>query len=136
MLGVNTYSPSYIAACRSRIEAGITAYKSLGNKSPDFEAAFFNDLVMLLDYFFVHRLRTVEGKDGNPLNEVRMLAASMLQNDNVLAAPADLGDKSMKLPPDKTVLGLTPGDNIALAEPDFQRLAAAFFAELERKFSQ
>jgi hypothetical protein len=70
-----------------------------------FEATFFNNMVLLLDYLFVHRLRTVEGKDGNPLNEVRILCNSMLLNDNIMTA-----DKSIKLSPEGSVLKYRVGD--------------------------
>ena len=36
---------------------------------------------------------------------------------------------------DESVTKVKIGDTIALTKPDFERLAAAFFAELERKFS-
>src|SRR5258707_8110357 len=87
MLGMSRYAKDYIAACRSRVDADLSAYRSLmaaarketasdqlGCAIDAFEAAFFNNMVLLLDYFFVHRLRGVEGKDGNPLNEVRVLS--------------------------------------------------------------
>lgn len=31
-----------------------------------FEALFFNNMTLVLDRYFVHRLRMVTGKDGNP----------------------------------------------------------------------
>ena len=106
-----------------------------------FEAAFFNNMVLLLDYFFVHRLRGIEGKDGNPLNEVRVLSNSMLQNENIMSTSyskpmaSALGDKSIKLSPDKSVLKHQFGDEIKLTEADFLRISEAFFEEIERKFA-
>ena len=44
------------------------------------------------------------------------------------------GDKQIKLAPDRSVLKLKVGDPISLTEAEFERLSAAFFAELERRF--
>src|SRR5436309_7658367 len=76
------YPKDYIAACRSRVDADLRAYRKQVGKSPsrEFEARFFNDQVLLLDHMFVHRLTGIEGKDGNPLNEVRVLCNSILLN--------------------------------------------------------
>ena len=41
----------------------------------------------------------------------------------------------IKLAPEKSVLKLKVGDEVKLSEGDFVRLAAAFFAELEKKYS-
>ena len=99
----------------------------------------FNREVQLLDYMFVHRLRYIEGKDGNPLNEVRVLCNSILLNGGKLQVetlpewPMSRG-RSLKLPPEKSVLKLKPGDEVKLTEADFVRLAEAFFAEIEKKY--
>ena len=77
------------------------------------------------------RRRGQEGKDGNPLNEVRMIADSLLLNDGVLTA-----NSTIKYNPAKAVLGLRIGDAITLTRADFERLAAAFFAEMHAKFGQ
>ncbi|MEP6953523.1 MAG: hypothetical protein ABI950_05610 [Solirubrobacteraceae bacterium] len=90
---------------------------------------FFNALVLELELSFVHRVRNREGKDGNPLNEVRLLSASLLENG---AVPGD--GKAMKVKPETSVLGLAEGDEIALTRDDFTRLATAFFAEIEKKY--
>ena len=123
MLARNTYDQEYIDACRARVEADLDV---IGAGA---DARIYNDLVMLLDYFFVHRTRNLEGKDGNPINEVRVLSNSLLENDGVLAA-----DKQIKLDPARSVLGYAPGDQIAVDEAGFRRLAAAFFGELERRY--
>ena len=86
MLGMKTYPRDYIDACRARVDADLRAYrKQVGNApSKGFEARFFNDMVLLLDYMFVHRLTGIEGKDGNPLNQVRVLSNSILLNKGKL----------------------------------------------------
>jgi hypothetical protein len=86
-------------------------------------------MVLVLDASFADRLRGKEGKDGNPLNEVRMLCGSLLQHDRVFTA-----DKTIKLKPEQTALHLEIGDAIVLTEADFARLANAFFAEIEARF--
>jgi len=89
----------------------------------------------------MHRLRGVEGKDGNPMNEVRVLSNSMLQNQDVLSTSyamsmaASLGDASIKFSPEKTVLHKQLGDEIRLTEPEFLRLSEAFFEVLECRFA-
>jgi hypothetical protein len=131
MLAVTNYSQDYIDACRSRFAAQVAAFRKLtsGRATKAFEPEFFNDLVLLLDYSFVHRTRALETKDGNPLNEVRVLCTSLLTNDGVM-----LADKTIKRKPEATVLKYAVGDRIAVGEEDFSVLAEAFFAELERKF--
>ena len=86
-------------------------------------------MVLVLDRPFVHRVRVVAGKDGNPFNEVEMLCDSLMSNDGVLAASTVI-----KFIPEQSVLQLEIGDPIRLSQGDFERLSAAFFAELERKF--
>lgn len=77
----------------------------------------------------VHRLPRAdyEGKDGNPLNEVRIVCDSLMNNKGILR-----GDKQIKLTPEKSVLKLNIGDRIRLTEAEFGRLSAAFFGELRR----
>ena len=87
MLCVNNYTQKYIDDCRSKVTAQVSAYQALvaaaRNKTATdkpllnaaieaFEPHFFNNMVLALDNYFVHRARAIEKKDGNPLNEVRM----------------------------------------------------------------
>src|SRR5437667_12698845 len=86
MLGMKSYPKAYIAACRARVEANLRAYRrEVGQKdSKEFENRFFNDQVLLLDDMFVHGRSGVEGKGGNPLNEVRVLCNAILLNGGEL----------------------------------------------------
>ena len=95
---------------------------------------FFNNLVVVLDGFFVHRSRTLEGKDGNSLNEFRMICTSLLQNHGVMCTDKT-NNKTIKYSPEKSVVKLKIGDEIKLTESAFVLLSRAFFAEIETKFS-
>src|SRR4051812_21783281 len=86
MLGMKKYPKKYIDDCRERVKANLRAYREQAKKAPfrNFEARYFNDQVLLLDYMFVHRLTGIEGKEGNPLNEVRIICNSILLNHGKL----------------------------------------------------
>jgi hypothetical protein len=144
MLGMKKYPKKYVDGCRSRVDADLAAYRNLVTATSKqttasttrrnsargvFQAAFFSDQLLLLDYYFVHRLRTMEGKDGNPLNEVRILCTSILENNHVMVT-----DKSIKYSPEQSVLKYRVGDEIQLNEGDFLLISKAFFAEIRRKY--
>jgi hypothetical protein len=86
-------------------------------------------MTLILDRYFVHRLRMVTGKDGNPLNQVELTSDSLMNNDGVLR-----GNNVIKLIPDQSVVKLNSGDRIRLSAAQFERLSQAFFAEIESKF--
>lgn len=141
MLGVKSYPQDYVDACRAQVDAQVAAYDALeraakktkaaplGKALDAFEPVFFNDMVLVLDSFFTHRLRGVEGKDGNPLNEVRVLQSSLVEHGGQLTP-----DKTIKLKAETSVLGYDVGDQIRLSQADFVKLAEAFFAEIESRF--
>jgi hypothetical protein len=143
VLSVNSYSRDYIDQCRRLVDEEVAAYEALISASgksgaaakrvqsavADFEPKFFNSMVLVLDALVVHRARTLEGKDGNPLNEVRMLCRSIMENGGVLMA-----DKQIKLKADASVLKLEVGDEISLTASDFRLICDAYFAELEARF--
>jgi hypothetical protein len=103
---MNSYDKKYIGESRAKIASQISAYEELvstarGLSWPKrsqldsaveaFECVFFNKMVLALDNYFVHRSRTIEKKDGNPLNEVRVLCNSLMSNGGTVAA-----DKTIK----------------------------------------
>jgi hypothetical protein len=58
-----------------------------------------------------------------------VLCSSLLEHDGVLTA-----EKSIKLSPERSVLAYELGSPIALTKQDFDRVSAAFFTELERRY--
>jgi len=77
-------------------------------------------MTLVLDRYFVHRLRMVTGKDGNPLNEVEMLCDSLMNNNGILR-----DSNVIKLVPDQSVVNLHIGDPIRLTAAAFERLAVS-----------
>lgn len=66
------------------------------------EPLLFTNMTLVLDRYFVRRLRLVTGKDGNPLNEVELITDSVMNYDGVLR-----GTNVIKLIPEESVLNLT-----------------------------
>jgi hypothetical protein len=141
MLGRKTYTPEELDHATTAIDRQLAAYKKLvkavdATSDPDARAALdtlepllFNNMTLVLDRYFVHRLRITAGKDGNPLNEVELMSDSLMNNDGVLR-----GNNVIKLVPDESVLKLELGDRIKLSAAQFERLSKAFLAEIEAKF--
>ena len=134
MLGRRNYAPEEIAAAKSAVAAELAVYLRLVTSgavpSADFEALYFNNMVIVLDRYFVHRVRPVAGKDGNPLNEVELIVDALIGNGGVFR-----GIKVIKYVPENSVLGIKDGDRIRLNAADFDKLSQAFFADLQSKFS-
>jgi hypothetical protein len=144
MLSISKYTQDYVDACRSRIDSQISADRDLNKAASDldpsseaplrtaidaFEPRFFNHMALALDNYFCHRARTIEGKDGNPLNEARVLGNSIMNNGGAMMA-----DKTIRLNPAQSVLKYQVGDEIRLDEAQYGALSKAFFEEIERKY--
>lgn len=137
MLAVTSYPRDYVDGCRAAMDAQLAAYAAVAEAAGSadavnaFEPLCFNNMVLALDQWFLHRQRSLEGKDGNPLNEVRVLCTSITQHGAKLTP-----DKTIKLKAATSVLGYEPGDPIALSATDFAALSAAFLDELERRYPE
>jgi hypothetical protein len=86
-------------------------------------------MTLALDRYFVHRVRMVAGKDGNPLNEVELMTDSVMNNGAILR-----GSNVIKFVPEESVLKLPVGDKIKLTAAQFERLSKAFLADIQSKF--
>jgi len=140
MLGRKTYTPEEIDSARGAVEQQLTAYRALAaviaadsapSELPDgFEALYFNNMTIVLDRYFIHRIRPVTGKDSNPLNEVELLSDSLMNNKGILRT-----GPVVKYVPEQTIVKQPVRDPIRLTAADFESLAAGFLAEVERRFS-
>lgn len=146
MLSVSAYPQRYIDEARARIDAQVSAFTELARevrsagRADDgvtaaaldaLEPAYFANLVIALDSHFVHRSRGQERKDGNAMNEVRVLVSSIQQHDSLMTA-----EKGIRLDAARSVLGIAYGDRISIDAVGFERLAGAFFEALEATYSQ
>lgn len=133
MLGTSSYPQDYLDEVRARIDAQLADFRALaaatGDASVEFAPAFLEGIVLQLEHAFVHRLRALEQKDGNPANEVRLVARSILEHDGVLTV-----ETGIKLRSATSVLGIEPGDDIVLTIDGVQQLSDAYLAEIERRY--
>jgi hypothetical protein len=140
MLGRKSYEPEELAVAKATIDKQLAAYRKLAKAVSasgdakaeqaleEFEPAFFNALLLALDRPFVHRVRMVTGKDGNALNEVELLV------DSLMAGGEFRGNNVIRYEPADALLGLEPGDRVALTRAEFERVYKAFLGEIESKF--
>jgi hypothetical protein len=139
MLAVTSYSEVYVQLTAAKLDEQLAAYGALaaavkGNAKAEaalaaFAPGYFNAMLLALDHHFMHRMRGAEGKDGNPLNEVRMLSDSIMEHDGVLKE-----NKTIKYKAEKAVAGVAVGQTIALDAERFEKLAKAYIAELGKRF--
>jgi hypothetical protein len=141
MLGRKDYTKEELDNAKATVKRQLAAYRKLA-KAIDaagdeqaktaleaLEPPLFNNMIVVLDRYFVHRLRKITGKDGNPVNEVELLTESLMNNAGILR-----GNNVIKYVPANSVLQLEIGDRIQLTAAQFDRLSKAFFADLEAKF--
>ena len=139
MLAVTSYPEVYVQLTAAKVDEQLAAYAALvaavkGNAKAEaalaaFAPGYFNTMLLALDHHFMHRMRGAEGKDGNPLNEMRMLSDSIMEHDGVLKE-----NRTIKYKADKAVAGIALGQEIVLDAETFERLAKAYLAEIGKRF--
>ena len=108
MLARQSYTQEELDHAKAAIKQQMAAHKALANTAAS---------------------ATAGTKLSAALNEVEMLCDSLMNNDGILRA-----GNVIKLIPEESVVKLRIGNRIRLTAEDFDRLSAAFFAEIERKF--
>ena len=141
MLGRKTYTPEELDSATATVERQLAAFRRLADAvdatgdaeaaaaRETFEPEFFNDLALVLDRYFVHRLRVSTGKDPNPINELELLSDSLRDHGGAFRTTSVI-----KYRPDQTGLQLEPGDRIQLDRRRFERFSTAFLDELRTRF--
>lgn len=134
MLARTSYDPSQIATCRAAFAEMMDSWRTVAARSEAkaraaAEDSVFAQMVVALEGWFVHRQRSLEGKDGNALNEVRLIALGVTQGGRF---PEDM---SIKWRPEASVSGLRPGDLIVMTEALFAKLVDAFLAAIAARFA-
>jgi acetyl-CoA carboxylase carboxyltransferase component len=141
MLGRKDYTREELDHAASAIRKQLSAYNKLaeavratGDEQAEaaleaFEPLFTRNMTLVLDRYFVHRIRKVTGHDANPLNEVELITESVLAGNGALST-----NTVIKWAPEDTVLGLADGDPIEPSAAQFDRLSKAFLGELESRF--
>ena len=129
MTGRNRHSREELEACRDNVDALLAAWQSNEVDDATLESLVFGQAVIALDAWFGHRPSDVQGRDVDALVEVRVLADSIIGNGGTLRVR-----DSTPWASERTVLGLEVGDDVVVTADGYERLAAAYFAALERAF--
>jgi len=128
-----TFPPSVFAAARAKVAADVAAFQSFAPAlAPELragvEARWFANALVALDARFAHRDPSLEGADGNPIHEVRLLVTALLRD----RTPADVPPGRYR--PAASVLGLALDQPVVLAADPFRALAEAYLQELEGRY--
>src|SRR5471032_442982 len=117
-------SEAAIDACRKEFAGYVQAYRDLvaaASKASGaslvridgaiaaFEPGYFNNLLVAIHARLAKGPRGEEAAVGNPLDEVRLICASLMLHGGVMTA-----DASIAYVPEKSVLRIDIGDRIAL----------------------
>lgn len=131
MLAVSSYKPDYIKSCHAGITAQLAAFRALpaGKAKDAFAAGYFSAMVLALDSYFLHRQRSNEGKEGGPLNELRMLCDGIKDNGGVLAKNA-----TIKYDAARSATGIAIGEKIVLDDETFEQLVNAVFEDIAKRY--
>ena len=123
------YTSDEIAACRDSCDALLAVWAANDVEDSTLESLVFVQAVVVLDAWFIHRERDLEGDGGNPMNEVRVIADSVVGNAGTVRVT-----EPIRWAPERTVLRLAVGDEIELTANGFERLAAAYLAAIENTY--
>ena len=127
----NSYTSDEVESCRDACDALLAAWAANDIEDTTLEGMVFGQAVVVLHTWFGHRELALEGDDGNPMNEVRVIADSIVDNDAVLRVAGPITWVA-----ERTVLRLAVGDDVEVTANGFERLAAAYIAAIESTYAE
>ncbi len=126
-----TYTSDDVEDCRAHADSLLAAWGANDVEDTTLESLVFSQAVVVLDAWFIHRSRDLEGADGNPMNEVRVVADSVVSNESIVRVEGPIS-----WDPRRTVLGLAVGDEVEVTADGYERLAAAYLAAIEATYGE
>ena len=135
MLARTSYDPSQIATCRTVFAEMLESWRRLAARTgaaarAEAEVRVFNQMVVALDGWFVHRQRSLEGREGDALHEVRLLALGITTHRGIFPQ-----EGATHWQAETSISGLAPGDAIRIGEALFTRLCDAFLEAMTARFA-
>ncbi len=127
----SAYTSDEVESCRDNCDALLAAWGANEVDDSTLESLVFGQAVVVLHTWFGHRRRELEGDDGNAMNEVRVIADSIVDNDSVLRVEGPIA-----WVPERTVLRLAVGDDVQVTANGFERLTAAYLAAIESTYPE
>ena len=93
MLGRKDYTTEEVDHGKAAVKEQLAAFKRLAKLMPSgsgpprsFETTYFDNMAIVLDRYYVHRIRPATGKDCNAINEVELITDSLMNNGRILRA--------------------------------------------------
>ena len=126
-----TYTSDEVEGCRDNADSLLAAWGANEVEDATLESLVFSQAVIVLDAWFIHRSRDLEGADGSPMNEVRVVADSLVANGGIVRAEGPI-----HWDPQRTVLGLAMGDEVEVTADGYERLAAAYLTAIEATYGE
>lgn len=126
MPGRNAYTSDEIESCRDHCDCLLAAWGANDIQDSTLEARVFTQAVVVLDAWFAERKRDPESTGVGPLDEVRVIADSVIRNGGTLRV-----DGSVPWVPERTALRLEVGQEVEVTANGYERLAAAYLAALD-----
>jgi len=90
---------------------------------------FFNNMTLVLERYFVRRVRIVIGKECNPLSEVELICDPLMNNVGILC-----GNTVIKYIPDQSIVKPNIGDQIHLTAEELDLALSSVLCRVAGRF--